>query len=446
MFEEIIQKFDRVIRKLRSTGKLTDRNIDDSMREIRRVLLDADVHYSVVGDFIAGVRAKALGQEVIRSVTPGQQVVKIVYDELVRLLGSRHTPLRMHPAAQTVIMLVGLQGSGKTTFAVKLGVHLRKHGHYPLLAACDVVRPAAVEQLAILGKSVDLPVFSLENASPVAIAREALAEAKTRNLDVLILDTAGRLHVAETPMEELVEIKRAVKPTDILFVADGMTGQDAVRSALAFRERLDYDGAVLTKMDGDARGGAALSIRAVTGKSIQFVSSGEKTDALEVFHPERVASRILGLGDVVSLVEKAQQAADAGAAAALAGKLKKRSFDLEDFLEQLQHIRKMGPLDQLLGMVPGLGRKMAGLSVDERSLVRVEAMVRSMTVEERRNPALLNGSRRRRIALGSGTTVQDVNQLLKQFQTMQTMMKRMGQFGPARLGHLPFGNQPLLNV
>ncbi len=445
MFEEIIQKFDRVIRKLRSTGKLTDRNIDDSMREIRRVLLDADVHYSLVGDFIAGVRAKALGQEIIRSVTPGQQVVKIVYDELVRLLGSRHTPLRMHPAAQTVIMLVGLQGSGKTTFAAKLGVYLRKRGLFPLLATCDVVRPAAVEQLAILGKSVNLPVFSLENASPVAIAREALAEAKTKNLDVLILDTAGRLHVDETPMEELVEIKRAVKPTDILFVADGMTGQDAVRSALAFRERLDYDGVVLTKMDGDARGGAALSIRAVTGKSIQFVSNGEKTDALEVFHPERVASRILGLGDVVSLVEKAQQAAG-DAAAALAGKPKKRSFDLEDFLQQLQAIRKMGPLDQLLGMVPGLGRKMAGLSVDERSLVRVEAMVRSMTVEERRNPALLNGSRRRRIALGSGTTVQDVNQLLKQFQTMQTMMKRMGKFGPARLGHLPFGNQPSLNM
>lgn len=439
MFEELIQKFDRVIRNLRGTGKLTEKNMEESMRDIRRVLLDADVQFKVVKDFIDSVRAKAVGKEVVESVTPGQQVVKIVHDELVRLLGGAHVPIRFHPAAQTVLMLAGLQGSGKTTLAAKLGAYLKKHGHFPLLAACDTVRPAAVDQLMTLGKTADIPVFSDRNAKPVQIARDALAFAKKKNCDVLILDTAGRLHIDDTLMAELEDIKKAVPPSEILFVADGMTGQDAVRSAQSFLERIGFDGVVLTKMDGDARGGAALSIRAVTGKPVQFVSIGEKLDALEPFHPDRMASRILGMGDVVSLVEKAQQVVDWEQTRKLEEKLKKQSFDLEDFLEQLQQVKKMGPMDQLLGMIPGVGGKLSGLQIDENSFKKVEAIIRSMTVQEKRDPHVIHGGRKKRIALGSGTTVQDVNQLLKQFQTMQTMVKRMGRLGPKKMGQLGFG-------
>jgi signal recognition particle subunit SRP54 len=439
VFEELIQKFDRVVRNLRGTGKLTEKNMEDSMREIRRVLLDADVHFKVAKDFVSAVRARALGQDVTASVTPGQMVVKIVHDELVHLLGGAMIPLRFHPATQTVVMLVGLQGSGKTTFAAKLGVYLKKHGHYPLLAACDMVRPAAVDQLVVLGKSADVPVFTLPGAGPVQIADQALSFARSKNLDVVVLDTAGRLHIDDAMMSELEEIKKTVKPADILFVADGMTGQDAVKSAQRFKERIDFDGVALTKMDGDARGGAALSIRAVTGKPIQFVSTGEKLQALEPFHPERMASRILGMGDVVSLVEKAQEAVDLEESKKLAEKIAKRAFDLEDFLDQLQQVKKMGPMDQLLGMIPGAGAKLSGLKVDESSFSRIEAIIRSMTVEERRRPNVINGSRRKRIAAGSGTSVQDVNRLLKQFQGMQTMMKRMGRMGPKKLSKMGFG-------
>jgi signal recognition particle subunit SRP54 len=392
-----------------------------------------------VKDFVSAVQARALGKDVVGSITPGQMVVKIVHDELVRLLGGAMVPLHFHPATQTVVMLVGLQGSGKTTLAAKLGVYLKKHGHYPILAACDTVRPAAVDQLVALGKSSDVPVFTLPGAGPVQIANEALAFARTKNLDVLVLDTAGRLHIDEAMMAELEQIKNTVKPADILFVADGMSGQDAVKSAQRFQERIDFTGVVLTKMDGDARGGAALSIRAVTGKPIQFVSTGEKPQALEPFHPERMASRILGMGDVVSLVEKAQEAVDREASRKLAEKITKHAFDLEDFLEQLQQVKKMGPMDQLLGMIPGAGAKLSGLKVDESSFSRVEAIIKSMTVEERRSPHVINGSRRKRIASGSGTTVQDVNRLLKQFQGMQTMMKRMGRFSPKKLSRMGFG-------
>ena len=429
MFDDLVEKLDITVRKIRGMGKLTEKNIAESMREIRRVLLEADVNYRVVKDFIARIQTKAIGEEVLKSVTPGQQVVKIVSDELVELLGHANVPLKSCHALPSVIMIVGLQGSGKTTFVGKLGAYLHKRGRSPLLVAADVYRPAAVEQLVTLGESVDLPVFTQASESPVKIVKEALASARKQGHDTLILDTAGRLHVDEAMMSELEDIKEAVEPTEILFVADGMTGQDAVRSAEAFLDRLDFDGIVLTKLDGDARGGAALSIRAVTGKPIKFVSVGEKLDAIEPFHPDRMASRILGKGDVVTLVEKAQEAVDKKKAEKLAQRIKKQSFTLEDFYEQLQQIKKMGSLDQIASMIPGVGRKMAGLHVDEDALIKTEAIISSMTVEEKVKPTIINGSRRKRIARGSGTSVQDVNRLLKQFQMMQKMVKQMSRFG-----------------
>ena len=429
MFDDLVEKLDITVRKIRGMGKLTDKNIAESMREIRRVLLEADVNYRVVKDFIARVQTKAIGEEVLKSVTPGQQVVKIVHDELVELLGHANVPLKSSDALPSVIMIVGLQGSGKTTFVGKLGAYLHKRGRSPVLVAADVYRPAAVEQLVTLGESVDLPVFSQEGETPVTIVKDALAVTRKQGHDTLILDTAGRLHVDEAMMSELEDIKKAVEPTEILFVADGMTGQDAVRSAEAFLDRLDFDGIVLTKLDGDARGGAALSIRAVTGKPIKFISVGEKLDAIEPFHPDRMASRILGKGDVVTLVEKAQEAVDKKKAEKLAQRIKKQSFTLEDFYEQLQQIKKMGSLDQIASMIPGVGRKMAGLHVDEDALIKTEAIISSMTVEEKVKPTIINGSRRKRIARGSGTSVQDVNRLLKQFQMMQKMVKQMSRFG-----------------
>ena len=429
MFDDLVEKLDITVRKIRGMGKLTEKNIAESMREIRRVLLEADVNYRVVKDFIARIQTQAIGEEVLKSVTPGQQVVKIVNDELVELLGHANVPLKSSHTLPSVIMIVGLQGSGKTTFVGKLGAYLHKRGRSPLLVAADVYRPAAVEQLVTLGESVDLPVFTQASESPVKIVKEALASARKQGHDTLILDTAGRLHVDEAMMSELEDIKEAVEPTEILFVADGMTGQDAVRSAEAFLDRLDFDGIVLTKLDGDARGGAALSIRAVTGKPIKFVSVGEKLNAIEPFHPDRMASRILGKGDVVTLVEKAQEAVDKKKAEKLAQRIKKQSFTLEDFYEQLQQIKKMGSLDQIASMIPGVGRKMAGLHVDEDALIKTEAIISSMTVEEKVKPTIINGSRRKRIARGSGTSVQDVNRLLKQFQMMQKMVKQMSRFG-----------------
>lgn len=440
MLDELVQKLDSVLRKIKNSGKLTEKNIAESMREIRRVLLEADVHYRVAKDFIQQVHDKAVGTEVLRSISPGQQVVKIVHDELVKLLGQANAPLLFAHTPPTVIMIVGLQGSGKTTFTGKLGVLLRKQNRHPLLVAADVYRPAAIDQLHALGKTANLPVFSEGTISPVEIAKHAFKKARQDGQDTLLIDTAGRLHIDQAMMDELIRIKSALQPTEILFVADGMTGQDAVKSAQAFLETLDFTGIVLTKMDGDARGGAAISIRSVTGKPVKFIGTGETLSGIEPFHPDRMASRILGMGDVVSLVEKAQEAIDQEEAAKLAQKLGKESFNLEDFYAQLQQMKKMGPLDQLLGMLPNMGGKIKNLQVDESAMTRIEAIIHSMTIQERRKPHIINGSRRKRIANGSGTSVQDINRLLRQFQSMQKMMKQMKNMGKrGKFKGLPVG-------
>lgn len=439
MFQELTEKFDGVLRKLKGRGKLTEKNIADSMREIRRVLLEADVNYKIAKQFIKDVEQRALGQEVLKSITPGQQIVKIIYDELTRLMGEKESPLNISNTIPSVIMLVGLQGSGKTTLAGKLGALLRKKGRSPLLVAADIYRPAAIEQLKVVGKSLNLPVFFQNESDVQTICKGAVEHARTHMNDTLIVDTAGRLHVDEEMMAEVEALKALLKPAEILFVADGMTGQDAVNTAKTFADRVDYTGVVLTKMDGDARGGAALSIRSVTDKPIKFLSVGEKFDQIETFHPDRMASRILGMGDVVSLVEKAQEAVDAEQAARLEKKLRRQEFTLEDFFDQLQQIKKMGPMQDLLGMIPGMQNKaLKGLQVDDKALVRVEAIINSMTREERRNPLILNGSRRKRIALGSGTSVQEVNRLINQFNMMQKMIKSMKKGGGRKMA-MPFG-------
>ena len=430
MFDELTRKLDAVFRRIKGQGRLTEENIRDALRDVRRVLLEADVNYRVAKQFIQAVQEKAVGREVLRSVTPGQQVVKIVYDELTRLMGQKAADLRFSSIPPTVIMVVGLQGSGKTTLVGKLARYLSKQGHSPLMVAADIYRPAAVRQLQVIGEQLQLPVFFEEKTKPVQLSKNAVSSARKNAQDVVLLDTAGRLHVDEEMMDELVRIKEAVAPHEILFVADGMTGQDAVKAAQAFQERLDFDGIVLTKMDGDARGGAALSIKAVTGKPIKFIGTGEKFDALEKFHPDRMASRILGMGDIVTLVEKAQEAADQEKVEKLQKKLQRFEFTLEDFLEQMQQIKKMGPLDQLVSMIPGMGKIAGGgLQVDDREMIKIEAIINSMTPEERRRPQIINGSRRKRIARGSGTTVQDVNRLLNQFQQLQKMMRRMQKMG-----------------
>ena len=429
MFDELSRKLEGVLKKLRGQGKITEANIAETLREVRRVLLDADVNFKVAGRFIDDVRAKALGQEVLQSITPGQLIVRIIHDELVALLGTSSASIAQAPAPPTVVLVAGLQGSGKTTFSAKLARHLKEQGRYPLLAAADIYRPAAVEQLKALGAQIAIPVYHESGANPVAIARGAVEHARRSARDVVIIDTAGRLHVDEEMMNEVEAIKAAVAPHEILFVVDAMTGQDAVNTARAFNERLNFDGAVLTKMDGDARGGAALSLRATVGKPIKFIATGEKLDALEKFHPDRLASRILGMGDVVTLVEKARQQFDHEKAAKLEARLRTSQFTLEDFLEQLREVKKMGPLSQVLGMLPGMNRLPAGAAVDDSALGRIEAIICSMTAEERRRPALINGSRRKRIAAGSGTSVQDVNRLMKQYEQMQKMMKTMGKGG-----------------
>lgn len=437
MFEELTQKLETAFKNLRGHGKLSEKNISDSMREIRRVLLEADVHYKVVKDFIAGVQEKAVGVEVLKSITPGQQVVKVVHDALVELLGKANAPMHLGEKIPSVVMVVGLQGSGKTTTMAKLGVLLQKKGKKPLLVAADTYRPAAVDQLKTLGQQAGIQVFS-EDKSPVDISADSITYAAKHGFDTVLLDTAGRLHVDEDMMIELEQIKGKIKPAEILFVADSMTGQDAVRSAESFLKRLDFNGVVLTKLDGDAKGGAALSIRAVTGKPVKFITTSEKLDGIEAFHPDRMASRILGMGDVVSLVEKAQDVVDQEQAEKLAEKLKKQEFTLEDFLDQLQQLKKMGPMNEVLGMLPGMGNNLKGLSVDDSAITRVEALIGSMTYEERRKPHIINGSRRKRIAMGSGSTVQDVNRLLKQFHMMQKMMKQMGkQKGKRMVNNMP---------
>ncbi len=435
MFQGLSDRLNDIFKRLRGYGRLTEDNIAESLREVRLALLEADVNVKVARSFLERVRERAVGRDVLESLTPGQQVVRVVFEELAALMGGTATRLRTAGQAPTVIMLVGLQGSGKTTTAGKLARHLQGQGQRPLLVAADLQRPAAQDQLATLGRTLQIEVYrSAGTGSPVAVCREAVSLAKSRLLDPVILDTAGRLHVDEALMQELQTIKAECKPTEILMVADAMTGQDAVNSATAFHQALELTGYILTKLDGDTRGGAALSIRAVTGAPIKFIGVGEKLDALEIFHPERMASRILGMGDVLSLVERAEQAVDAKQAAALQKKLKAQAFTLVDFRDQLRQIRGMGPLEQLVGMIPGLAR-VKGLpdaGQQERELKRVEAIIDSMTRGERQRPEILNGSRRKRIADGSGTNVSDVNRLLKQFAEMQKMMRQVMQAGKGK--------------
>ncbi len=435
MFEQLSERFQSAFRSLTGKGRLSEANIEEALREVRRALLEADVNFKVARGFVDDVKARAIGDDVLKSVTPGQQVIKIVHEELAALLGGRADSFQIPSGAPAVVMVVGLQGSGKTTFCAKLANYLRRRGRSPMLAAADTYRPAAQDQLATLGGQLGLPVHVGEaGADPVGIATTALREARETGSDVVILDTAGRLHVDENMMSELERIREATKPAEILLVLDSMTGQDAVNVASEFASRLDFSGAVLTKLDGDTRGGAAVSLRAVTGKPIKFAGVGEKLDALEVFHPDRMASRILGMGDVVTLVERAQEATDLEEAAKLEEKILKESLTLEDFSEQLQALKKMGPLDQLVGMMPGMG-KMGRVNVDERALTQVEAIINSMTPDERRNPGIIDGSRRKRIARGSGTTVQDINRLLKQFDAMKKMARQFGKLG--KRGKLP---------
>ncbi|MGA9117470.1 MAG: signal recognition particle protein [Bacteroidota bacterium] len=428
MFEELSRKLDAALKRLRGEGRITEANVAETLREVRRILLDADVHYKVARQFVEDVARRSTGQEVARSITPGQLITKIIHDELVTLLGTHRADLAQAPLPPTVVLVAGLQGSGKTTFAAKLALFMKGQGRHPLLAAADVHRPAAVDQLAMLGSQIGVPVYADRAAGAVAIASGSVEHARRNARDLVIIDTAGRMHVDEEMMREVEAIRTAVSPHEILFVVDAMTGQDAVNTARVFHERLRFDGAVLTKMDGDARGGAAISLRATVGTPIKFLSTGEKLDALERFHPDRMASRILGMGDIVTLVEKAQAQVDQDKAARMEATLRKARFTLEDFLDQLQEVRKMGPLSQVLGMLPGMHRLPAE-QVDEKSLVRIEAMIRSMTREERLQPHIINGSRRRRIASGSGTAVQDVNKLLRQFEQMQKMVKTLSKGG-----------------
>ena len=433
MFESLTEKLELTFKRLRGQGKITESNIDDALREVRLGLLEADVHLKVVRSFLEAVKVKAMGQEVLQSLTPEQQFIGVVRDELVALLGGDYQELDLKAAPPVVIMLVGLQGSGKTTTLAKLARYLKNEKkRTPYLVPADIYRPAAIEQLKILAKELDLPVYdSNPDTSPVAICRQALDAAKQKFCDVLLIDTAGRLHIDEELMQELSAIKEAVNPHQILFVADSMTGQDAVNQALGFDGKLGVSGVILTKLDGDSRGGAALSIRQMVGKPILFSGVGEKLDALEPFYPDRLASRILGMGDVLSLIDKVQQNVEQKEAEKLQKAFQKQQFTLEEFLLQLQQIKRMGSMNSLLEMIPG-GKKLAS-QVDgdkaEKELKRVEAIINSMTIEERRNPALLNGSRRRRIADGSGTTVTDINRLMKQFLEMKKMMQRVSKLG-----------------
>jgi signal recognition particle subunit SRP54 len=438
MFEELSNKFDQVFKKLRGRGVLTESNVKEGLREVRRALLEADVNYKVAKDFVKQVEARALGRETLDGLHPGQQVIKVVHEEMVGLLGGEHRALAQAQGGPTIVMVCGLQGSGKTTFCGKLARRFLKKGKRVLLVAADTQRPAAMDQLEVVGKTVGAEVFVRRDQDAVSICREGTEDAKARDFDLVVLDTAGRLHVDNDLMEELENIKSSVGPHETLLVLDGLTGQDAVNVAEVFSERIAFDGVVLTKMDGDARGGAALSVTHVTGVPIKLVGTGEKPEALEDFHPDRMASRILGMGDVLTLVERAQEAVDQNTAMEMAEKLQKEQFTLEDFLQQLEQIKKMGPLEDLLKMIPGVGKQLKGLTVDEGALGRIQALIQSMTPRERRTPNIINGSRRKRIARGSGTSVQDVNKLLKQFRDMQKMMKSMkGRRGLGRMT-LPF--------
>ncbi|MDA8238906.1 MAG: signal recognition particle protein [Nitrospiraceae bacterium] len=423
MFENISDKLDAALKKIKGRGLLKEEDIDAAMKEIRLALLEADVNFKVVKDLVEKIKSKAVGKEVLESLTPGQQVVKIVNDELCDLLGRSTSRIALAPNPPTVIMMIGLQGSGKTTTSAKLARYFKKEGRRPLLAACDLQRPAAIDQLIALGKQIDVAVYASRDAKdPVLVARDALAKSRAAAHDIVIIDTAGRLHVDESLMQELKKVKEGVAPKETLLVADSMTGQDAVTIAKHFNDQIGIDGIILTKMDGDARGGAALSIRAVTQKPIKFIGLGEKIDMLEPFHPDRIASRILGMGDVLSLIEQAQKSFDQKEAETLQKRILEDSFTFDDLKEQLKKVRSMGPLESVLGMIPGFN-KVKNITVDEREFVKVEAVINSMTAREKANHNLLNGSRRKRIALGSGTTVADVNRVIKQYVELKKMLK-----------------------
>ena len=443
-FDSLSEKLNNVFKKLRGKGRLNENDIKEAMREVRIALLEADVSYKVVKDFIKTVSERAVGREVLESLTPAQMVIKIVNEELTELMGSKSTGINISPKPPTVIMMVGLQGAGKTTNCAKLAAYMKKStGKRPLLVACDVYRPAAIKQLETVGAQVDIPVFQMGTEDPVAIAKAAVSHAKKNGNDLVFLDTAGRLHIDETLMDELKNIKAAVQPDEIMLVVDAMTGQDAVNAASAFNEALDIDGIMLTKLDGDARGGAALSIRAVTGKPVKFAGIGEKLDQIEVFHPDRMASRILGRGDVLTLIEKAEAAIDEKKAREMADKLRKNKFTLSDYLDQLIQLKGMGNLQDLVGMIPGVDSKaLAGVTMDDKALLRTEAIILSMTPYERENPNVINNSRKKRIAAGCGLTVVDVNRLLKQYEAMQQMTKQMSRGKmPAMFGGKGFGKK-----
>ena len=426
MFEKLSDRLEQAMRTLKGQGRITENNVSETMKEIRRALLDADVGFKIAKEFTEEVKTKALGQDVIKHVSPGQLLIKIMNEELTRLMGREASPLALKPNGTSVVLMSGLQGSGKTTFTGKLALLLKSQGKKVLMVACDVYRPAAVDQLQILGEQIGVPVYAdRDQKNPVLIAAQAVKQAKTEGYSVVLVDTAGRLAVDEAMMKEISEIHGNIQPDQTLFVVDAMTGQDAVNTAAAFNQRLNFDGVVLTKMDGDARGGAALTISYTVGKPIKYVSTGEKLAALDVFHPDRMANRILGMGDVVSLVEKAQQQINAEEAARLQKKISKNQFDLQDFYEQIQQIKKMGNMKDLLGMIPGVGKAIKDMDFSDEMFKQTEAIIQSMTPLERREPEILNGSRRERIARGSGTKVQEINQLLKQFGEMKQMMRKM---------------------
>ncbi len=443
-FEGLSSRLQNVFGKLKGKGKVSEEDVNEAMREVRLALLEADVNFKVVKEFVSKVKEKAIGQELEKSFTPGMTVIDIVNKELTELMGGSQSKLAKANKPPTVIMMVGLQGAGKTTTSGKLAKLLQKQNHKPLLVAADIYRPAAIKQLQVLGEQIKVPVFALgDQASPVDIAKQALAHAKEEHLDYVIIDTAGRLHIDEALMDELRQVHEAVSPDEVLLVVDAMTGQDAVNVADSFHQQLSLTGVVLTKLDGDTRGGAALSVKAVTGCPIKFAAMGEKIDSLEPFHPERMASRILGMGDMLSLIEKAQSNIDSEKAAELERKMRRAEFSFEDFLEQMEQVRKMGPLDQIVDMLPGMGKVkgMKDLKVDEKQMGRVEAIIRSMTHEEKQRPEMLNASRRKRIAAGSGTTIQDVNKLIKQFEDMRKMMKQFSSMmgGGKKKGKMPKG-------
>lgn len=435
MFEDLSSKFESVFKKIRGESRITELNISDSMRDIRRALLEADVNIQVAREFTEKVKVKALGADVLKSVSPGQQIVKHVYDELVDLLGGSNVGIQYSSKLPSVILVCGLQGSGKTTFCGKLANQLKKQGKVPAIVAADIYRPAAIDQLKKLGAQISVPVLSYDVKDAVEVARRGVEDSRLAGRGVVIIDTAGRLHVDSEMMDEVRRIKEAVVPAETLFVVDAMTGQDAVNTAKAFWDSVAFSGIVMTKMDGDTRGGAALSIRHVVGQPIKFLSYGEKLESLDLFYPERLARRILGMGDVVSLVEKAQEAISADDAKKLHDKIRKNDFNLEDFLSQLQQIKKLGSMSSILGMLPGIGKAIKDMPVDDQATKKIEAIILSMTLKERRNPDLLNGSRRLRIAKGSGTSVQEVNRLMKQFYDMKKMMKNMSKLGKGAMAN-----------